>query len=83
MNQLVLNHAIQKMRRVVHKRLAKFDGETLDDVWLGLRIHDPDVTDKGIQDEIQRALDGQRQAHWSRKYLLSVLPRVSGKGPIK
>ena len=81
MNQLVLNRAIQKMRRVVHKRLANFDGEKLDDVWLGLRIHDPDVTDKAIQAEIQRQLDDRKTRHWTRRALSRVLPSISGRRP--
>jgi len=83
MNQLILNRAIERMRKVVHNRLAYFDGQKLDDVWLGLRTANPDVTDKDIQAEIQRQLDDHKTRHWSHKMLSRVLPRITGKGPLR
>ena len=83
MNQLVLNYATQKMRRAVHKRLAELEGVNLDEVWLGLRVSDPKITDKEIQEELQISLDNRRQAHWSRRLFFDILPKISGKGPLK
>ena len=83
MNQLILNRAIDRMRKIVHNRLAYIDGQQLDDVWLGLRTSDPDVTDKDIQAEIQRHLEDRKTRHWSRSVLSRVLPRVSGRRPIR
>ena len=83
MNQLILNRAIERMRKAVHKRLAYFDGQELDEVWLGLRTSDPDVTDKDIQTEIQRQLDDRKTRHWSRTVLSRLLPRVSGRRPVR
>lgn len=55
----------------------------LDDVWLGLRVYDSDVTDKDIQDEIQRQLDDRETRHWSRRALSRVLPSISGRRPFR
>jgi hypothetical protein len=83
MNQLSLNGATRKMRKAVHQRLTELDGVKLDDVWLGLRVYDPDVTDKDIQNEIQRSLIDRKKAHWLRKLLSYLLPRISGKRPLR